>query len=263
MFLVVQGTDTSILTVTWGGVTFAKGFWHRGGATTTTQNYAGTATYSGSGTAFVLSTDADTYTANCNLNAAILSAVNGTITFAAATASRDTDVVLTTGAIICATLTMCDDSSLSVTGAATISCTTMTIGESAGNGATVSFTAAPAALTVATLTINALTAFTLTASFTLAPSTAFTIAATATVTISADKTMVFGGVQPLQNGILALSSGAVLKHGGFSRASAGRVQIARTADFYNTGDLLHDPLPRVLPLAIPPTGYNQMLWEAV
>ena len=173
-----------------------------------------------------------------------------------------TTLNITTGTISVTTINIYDLKVVNVTGAATISCTTWTAGESAGDGATISITAAPT-LTVATLAINALTAFTLNASFTLAPSVAFTVVATATVTVSADKTMVFGGVQPVQNGILVLSSGSILKHGGFSRASAGRVQIARTADFYNTGDLLSDPLPRVLPLAIPPTGYNQMLWEAV
>ena len=90
------------------------------------------------------------------------------------------------------------------------------------------------------------------------------LAGGAGVTITYTGTCVQSAVMTHSAGdILVLSSGAVLKHAGFSRASAGRVQIARTADFYNTGDLLSDPLPRVLPLAIPPTGYNQMLWEAV
>jgi len=258
----VIGTGSSTATIVYGGATFGanKRLVLDCNGTNQTVNLSGTVTGSGASSNIQYTSEAKT---GCvyNHNAAVVTGfVN--FNFDANGSATATTLNITTGTISVTTINIYDLKVVNVTDAATISCTTWTVGESAGNGATVSITAAPT-LTVSTLTINALTAFTLDASFTLAPSTAFTIAATATVTVSADKTMVFGGVQPVQNGILVLSSGSILKHGGFSRASTGRVQISRTADFYNTGDLLSDPLPRVLPLAIPPTGYNQMLWEAV
>jgi len=248
----VIGTGSSTTTIDYGSAVLGvnKVLLLDCGGLNQTVNISGTLTGSGASSYVQYTSEAKT---GCvyNHNASVVTGF-GAFNFDGGGSTVATTLNITTGTISVTTINVYDLKVVNVTDAATISCTTWTVGEIAGNGATVTFSAAPATLTVATYTHNALSTTTFAATMTFAPSVLLDNKATATLAIDAGKTVTI----PYTTGFSFVNAGTITNNGtvmlqavipaavaldatsGLGETNADLVQIATTTDFL-AGDNVH------------------------
>ena len=153
-FAYVIGTNSSTATIVYGGATFGanKRVILDCNGTNQTVNLSGAVTGSGASGRVQYTTENKT---GCiyNHNAAIVTGF-GMFLFDADGSTTATTLNITTGTVSVTTLTIYDLKVVNITGAATISCTTFIIGESAGDGATVTL-APTGTYTLGAISLNA------------------------------------------------------------------------------------------------------------
>jgi len=237
----VIGTNSSTATITYGGATLGanKRLIIDCNGTNQTVNLSGTVTGSGATSLVQYTTEAKS---GCiyNHNAAIVTGF-GAFNFDALGSTTATTLNITTGTISVTTLNIYDLKVVNVTGAATLTATTINLGEADGDGATIYLTATPASMTWTTLTMN------LNSQFQFGTNVDFTSPSNATIA--------------LNGGTFRVEGRAIFRHCPFSVNSYGTFQIAKNAQFYSTSRDV--ALPIALPMSLPIKGYPQFRFQGI